>query len=208
MDNADPRQGLLQSIARPDVSTRRKQMPAEIDQIPFRLMDGTQATLSDYRGKVLLLVNVASQCGLTPQYEGLERLFEAKRDAGLAVIGFPANDFGAQEPGSNEEIAQFCSTRFGVAFPLAAKISVKGPQRHPLYEALTRAQPVAQDPGQGAMRAKLAGYGFTQEDPAEVLWNFEKFLIGRDGRVAARFNPDVAPDDPLLIEAVEAQLRA
>jgi len=183
-------------------------MPTEIDQIPFRLMDGTETTLSHYRGKVLLLVNVASQCGLTPQYEGLERLFEARRADGLEVIGFPANDFGAQEPGSNEEIAQFCSTTYGVAFPLAEKISVKGPQRHALYDALTAAQPAAQDPGQGAMRAKLAGYGFAPGDPSEVLWNFEKFLVGRDGRVLARFNPDVTPDDPLVVEAVERALRA
>ena len=183
-------------------------MHAELDAIPFRLMDGTHATLADYRGKVVLLVNVASQCGLTPQYAGLERLFEIRRDAGLEVIGFPANDFGAQEPGTNEEIAAFCSGTFGVAFPLAEKISVKGPGRHDLYAALTAAQPVAQDPEQGAMRAKLAGYGFTQGDPSEVLWNFEKFLIGRDGRVVARFNPDVAPDDPLLLEAIEAELRA
>ena len=183
-------------------------MSDEIDQIPFRLMDGSDTTLAAYRGKVLLLVNVASQCGLTPQYEGLERLFEARRAEGLEVIGFPANDFGAQEPGSNEEIAQFCTSKFGVAFPLAEKISVKGPQRHPLYQALTQAQPAAQDPHGGAMRTKLAGYGFTQENPSDVLWNFEKFLIGRDGRVAGRFNPDVTPDDPQLAAAIEAQLRA
>jgi len=183
-------------------------MHAEIDKIPFRLMDGREATLSDYRGQVLLLVNVASQCGLTPQYEGLERLFEEKRGAGLQVIGFPANDFGAQEPGSNDEIAQFCSMKFGVAFPLAQKISVKGEQQHPLYAALTAAQPVAQDPGQGTMRTKLEGYGFTQAAPADVLWNFEKFLVGRDGQVLARFNPDVAPDDPQLLGAIERALQA
>ena len=183
-------------------------MHPELDTIPFRLMDGTDATLADYRGKVVLLVNVASQCGLTPQYAGLERLFEIRRDAGFEVIGFPANDFGAQEPGSNEEIAAFCSGTFGVAFPLAEKIAVKGPERHPLYAALTQAQPQAQDPAQGALRAKLAGYGFSQDDPADVLWNFEKFLIGRDGAVVARFNPDVTPDDPLLLDAIEAQLRA
>jgi len=183
-------------------------MQTEIDQIPFRLMDGSETTLAAYRGKVLLLVNVASQCGLTPQYEGLERLYESKRGEGLDIIGFPANDFGAQEPGSNDEIAQFCSTTYGVAFPLAEKISVKGPARHPLYAALTGAQPAAQDPAQGAMRTKLAGYGFAQDDAAEVLWNFEKFLVGRDGRVVARFNPDVTPDDPLLQAAIEEQLRA
>jgi glutathione peroxidase len=182
-------------------------MHTRIDQIPFRLTSGDHATLSSYRGKVLLLVNVASQCGLTPQYEGLERLFEEKRDAGLMVIGFPANDFGAQEPGSDEEIARFCSTTFGVAFPLAAKVSVKGPDRHPLYAALTQAQPLALDPAHGAMRGKLAPYGFEQEDPADVLWNFEKFLVGRDGRVVARFNPDVEPDNPLLREAIDGELR-
>ena len=183
-------------------------MQTEIDQIPFRLMDGSETTLAAHRGKLLLLVNVASQCGLTPQYEGLERLYESKRGEGLDIIGFPANDFGAQEPGSNDEIAQFCSKTYGVAFPLAEKISVKGPARHPLYAALTQAQPAAQDPAQGAMRTKLAGYGFAQDDAAEVLWNFEKFLVGRDGRVVARFNPDVTPDDPLLQAAIEEQLRA
>lgn len=183
-------------------------MQTDIDQIPFRLMDGSETTLAAYRGKVLLLVNVASQCGLTPQYEGLERLYEAKRDEGLEVIGFPANDFGAQEPGSNDEIAQFCSTTYGIDFPLAEKISVKGAARHPLYAALTGAQPAAQDPAQGAMRAKLAGYGFAQDDATDVLWNFEKFLVSRDGRVVARFNPDVTPEDPLVQAAIEEQLRA
>jgi glutathione peroxidase len=182
-------------------------MLTKIDKIPFRLMDGTDVTLSSYRGKAVLLVNVASQCGLTPQYEGLERLFEAKREAGLEVIGFPANDFGAQEPGSNEEIAEFCSAKYGVAFTLAEKVSVKGPHRHALYEALVQAQPVAQDPAHGAMRAKLEQYGYRQDDPKEVLWNFEKFLIGRDGRVVARFNPDVTPDNPLLLEAIERELQ-
>lgn len=182
-------------------------MQTEIDKISFRLMDGKETTLGDYRGKVVLLVNVASHCGLTPQYEGLERLFEEKRDVGLEVIGFPANDFGAQEPGSNEEISEFCTMKFGVAFPLAQKVSVKGPDRHALYAALTQAQPSALDPGQGAMRDKLAGYGHASADPSEVLWNFEKFLIGRDGRVVARFNPDVTPDNPMLVEAIERALR-
>jgi glutathione peroxidase len=181
-------------------------MTLDIGKIPFRLMDGTDTSLSIYRGKVVLVVNVASQCGLTPQYEGLERLYQDKRDAGLVLIGFPANDFGAQEPGSNAEIAQFCGTRYGIDFPMAEKLSVKGAQRHPLFGALTGAAPTAEDPGQGAMRAKLAGYGFQQDDPADVLWNFEKFLIGRDGKVAGRFNPDVAPDDPVLVGAIEREL--
>jgi len=181
-------------------------MEKQIVDIPFRMMDGSEATLADYAGKVVLVVNVASQCGLTPQYDGLERLFVARRDKGLVVVGFPANDFGDQEPGDNEMIAQFCATQYGVDFPLARKISVTGPGQHPLYSALTRLQPQAIDPGDGAMRATLAGYGHHQAEPSDVLWNFEKFLIGRDGRVVARFSPDVAPDHPALMEAVEYEL--
>ena len=183
-------------------------METQIVDIPFRLMDGREARLADYAGKVVLVVNVASQCGLTPQYEGLQRLFAARRNAGLVVLGFPANDFGAQEPGNNESIAEFCETKYGVDFPLAQKIAVTGPGRHPLYSALTRLQPQAIDPADGAMREKLAGYGYRQAEPADVLWNFEKFLIGRDGRVVARFNPDVGPDSLVLVEAIERELRA
>lgn len=183
-------------------------MSISIDSIPFRRMDGSQATLADYRGQVLLLVNVASKCGLTPQYEGLESLYRQHHAAGLTVIGFPANDFGAQEPGTNEEIAQFCAMNFGVAFPLAQKLSVKGDGQHPLYAALTAARPVAQDPHQGALLAKLAGYGIRQDNPSDVLWNFEKFLVGRDGQVVGRFNPDVAPDDPVLVQAIGQALAA
>lgn len=181
-------------------------MTTQIDNIPFRTIDGAETTLSSYRGKVVLLVNVASQCGLTPQYEGLERLFEENREAGLTVIGFPANDFGAQEPGSNEEIAQFCTSKFGVSFPMAEKISVKGPDQHALYAALTQAQPTATDPGNGEMLAKLESYGVKPAKPSDVIWNFEKFLIGRDGRVVGRFNPDVAPESPVLREAIEREL--
>lgn len=181
-------------------------METQVVDIPFRLMDGSEATLAGYAGKVVLVVNVASQCGLTPQYEGLEKLFADRRVDGLVVLGFPANDFGGQEPGNNETIAQFCETKFGVDFPLGQKIAVTGPSQHPLYGALTRLQPQAIDPANGAMRAKLAGYGYQQADSADVLWNFEKFLIGRDGRVVARFSPDVAPDHPVLVNAVEREL--
>lgn len=181
-------------------------METQVVDIPFRLMDGSEATLAGYAGKVVLVVNVASQCGLTPQYEGLEKLFADRRADGLVVLGFPANDFGGQEPGNNETIAQFCETKFGVDFPLGQKIAVTGPAQHPLYGALTRLQPQATDPANGAMRAKLAGYGYQQADSADVLWNFEKFLIGRDGRVVGRFSPDVAPDHPVLVEAVEREL--
>ena len=181
-------------------------MTTSIEQIPFQGMDGQATTLAAYDGKVRLLVNVASKCGLTPQYEGLERLFTEKSGAGLVVIGFPANEFGAQEPGSNEEIASFCSLNYGVSFPLAQKLVVKGPGQHALYAALTAAQPEAIDTHDGAMAAKLANYGVKRDADADILWNFEKFLVSRDGQVVARFNPDVAPDDARLVAAIDAEL--
>jgi glutathione peroxidase len=174
--------------------------------IPATRIDGTPARLGDYAGKVLLIVNVASACGLTPQYEGLEKLYEAQRARGLEILGFPTNDFGAQEPGSNAEIASFCSTNFGVEFPMFEKISVKAETRHPLYRSLIAAQPIARQKPGSDFRAKLAGHGVTPERPDDVLWNFEKFLVGRKGQVVARFAPDVAPGDPLLTDAIEAEL--
>ena len=181
-------------------------MTTAIEQIPFQGMDGSATTLAAYDGKVRLLVNVASKCGLTPQYEGLEQLYTDKQAAGLVVIGFPANEFGAQEPGSNEEIASFCSLNYGVSFPLAQKLVVKGTGQHALYEALTAAQPVAIDTHDGAMVAKLANYGMQREVATDILWNFEKFLVSRTGEVVARFNPDVAPDDARLVAAIDAEL--
>lgn len=181
-------------------------MSASIQDIALTTIDGQPATLADYRGRVLLLVNVASKCGLTPQYEGLEQLYREKKDAGLTVLGFPANNFNGQEPGSEEEIKQFCSLNFDVSFPLFAKISVAGADIHPLYQALTAAQPAAT--GEGPMRQKLAGFGIVPNEPPAVLWNFEKFLIGRDGRVIGRFAPDVAADDPALRAAIDAALAA
>lgn len=181
-------------------------MRTSIEQIPYQGMDGSDTTLGALHGKVRLLVNVASKCGLTPQYEGLEKLFTEKQADGLVVIGFPANEFGAQEPGTNEEIASFCSLNYGVSFPLAKKLVVKGAGQHALYEALTAAQPTAIDTHEGAMATKLAGYGVKRDAPADILWNFEKFLIGRDGNVVARFNPDVTPDDPQLVAAIDAAL--
>jgi glutathione peroxidase len=180
-------------------------MSATIYDIPVKTIEGGEGSLRPYAGKVLLIVNVASKCGLTPQYEALEKLYESERSRGLVVVGFPANDFGAQEPGTNEEIAEFCSTKFGVQFPLFEKISVKGDARHPLYSELIAAQPTADGNG-NEFREKLAGYGVTPDSPAGILWNFEKFVIGRDGRVAARFAPDVAPDDPKVLAAIEAEL--
>lgn len=179
---------------------------SNLAQIPFVRMDGTRATLGDYKGSVVLIVNVASKCGLTPQYEGLEKLYEQKRDQGLVVLGFPANNFGAQEPGSNEEIVEFCTGNFGVQFPMAQKISVKDADIHPLYQALIAAQPKAtQNPG-GELRAKLESYGYGPKNDTDVMWNFEKFLVGRDGSVVGRFAPDVAPGDALIVNAIEAAL--
>lgn len=179
-----------------------------IYDIPFNHIDGRQTSLAEFKGKVILLVNVASACGLTPQYKGLEALFEARATAGLVVVGFPANDFGAQEPGSNEEIAAFCSTTFDVSFPLAQKVTVKGPAQHPLYAYLTQACPVAVETHPGMMSAKLEGYGYRREKPTDILWNFEKFLIGREGEIIGRFNPDVAPDNPVLVAAIDVALQA
>ncbi|HEY4162078.1 MAG TPA: glutathione peroxidase [Dongiaceae bacterium] len=169
-------------------------MPQSLTSIPLTRIDGAPATLADYRGKVLLVVNVASQCGLTPQYAGLQSLYEQKRAKGLEVLGFPANNFGAQEPGTNDEIATFCETSFGVEFPMFAKISVAGKDRHPLYDALVAARPKA-DGGEGK-----AG------SDSGISWNFEKFVIGRDGAVIARFAPDTTPDDPRLTKLLDAAL--
>jgi glutathione peroxidase len=174
--------------------------------IPVEKIDGAPASLAEFAGKVLLVVNVASKCGLTPQYAALESLYTAQRERGLVVLGFPANNFGAQEPGTNPEIATFCSTTYGVDFPIFSKISVKGEDQHPLYRALIDAQPTATEKPGSDFRAKLAGYGITQEKPTDVFWNFEKFLIGRDGTVVARFAPDVTPDDPLVVDAIEREL--
>ncbi len=158
-------------------------MASNLQEIPLRQIDGSDTTLGAFAGKVLLVVNVASQCGLTPQYSGLQRLYDTYRDRGLVVLGFPANEFGAQEAGSNAEIAQFCETRFGVTFPMFEKIVVKGAARHPLYDALIAAQPTG-----------------------EIQWNFEKFVVGRNGDVVARFAPTVAPVDPKLVSTIEAEL--
>lgn len=177
----------------------------DIQNIPLKTIKGSDSSLADYAGKVVLAVNVASKCGLTPQYEGLEKLYGDYKDKGLVVAGFPANDFGAQEPGSNDEIANFCTTNFGVDFPMFEKIVVTGPEKHPLYAALTSAQPKAQGEGD-AFREKLKGYGMTPTEAPEVLWNFEKFVIAKDGTVAARFAPDTTPDDPALISVIEAEL--
>jgi len=176
--------------------------PALFD-IPLTRIDGAPASLAEYAGKAILVVNVASRCGLTVQYAGLQALWRGWRDRGLVVLGFPANDFKGQEPGSDAEIAAFCKGSYGVDFPMFAKIEVTGPGRHPLYRALTEARPEAWFPEGSTLRQRLP-----ESAPGAVLWNFEKFLIGRDGTVVARFSPDTAPDDDALISAIERELFA
>jgi glutathione peroxidase len=149
----------------------------DLTGIPFKKIDGSEAKLQDYAGKVVLIVNVASKCGNTPQYAGLEALYQEKKGEGFVILGFPCNDFGGQEPGTLQEIAEFCSSKYQVTFPLMDKIHVKGPEQHPLYAALT---------------------GPEAKFPGDVKWNFGKFLIGRDGKVAARFEPKVKPEDPAV----------
>src|SRR6185437_3809102 len=186
-------------------------MPANIYDIPVNRITGEGASLADYRGKVLLVVNVASQCGLTGQYDALEKLYARFKDSGLVVAGFPANDFGAQEPGTNEEIHTFCRGNFGVDFPMFSKIAVTGPDTHPLYKSLIEAQPKAAGAGRDGFRQKLNGFlqskhnSTTNPEPG-ILWNFEKFLVDRQGNVAARFSPEITPDDPTVIAAVESAL--
>jgi glutathione peroxidase len=177
----------------------------DLTTIPLTRIDGAPDSLSHYQGKVLLVVNVASQCGLTPQYEGLEALYRTYRDQGFEVLGFPANDFGAQEPGTPEEIAAFCQVNFGVSFPLFATAPVSGTDKQPLYAALTEAMPAKQGDVEG-MKAKFRGFGMTPNEDPEVLWNFEKFVIAKDGSVVARFAPGTTPEDPALVNAIEAEL--
>ena len=178
---------------------------SSIQNIPVKTIDGKPSSLKDFAGNVLLVVNVASKCGLTPQYEALEKIYEEKKDKGFAVLGFPANNFGAQEPGSNAEIAEFCSLTYSVKFPMFEKISVVGDDQHPLYKELTSSAPRAQgDPD--AFRDRLKGYGMTPNQDPDVLWNFEKFLVGKNGEVVARFAPTVTPDDPAVVAAIDAEL--
>ena len=185
-------------------------MSTSLYEIPVETIAGEPTSLAAYRGKVLLVVNVASKCGLTKQYDALETLYARFKDQGFVVLGFPANDFGAQEPGSNEEIATFCASTFGVDFPMFSKIAVTGPAVHPLYRTLIDAQPKANGATREGFREKLTGFlagrGETTNPEPGILWNFEKFLVGRDGKVAARFSPEVTPDDPGVVAAIEAAL--
>lgn len=182
-------------------------MNTPIYDIPLKTIAGNHATLADHRGKVALIVNVASKCGLTPQYAGLEKLHEKYQQQGFAVLGFPSNDFAGQEPGTASEIQTFCTTNFGVTFPMYEKINVNSAPRHPLYVALIAAQPKAQA-SDGKFRETLALHKLLPKTDADVTWNFEKFLVGRDSSVIGRFAPDIAPDHPMLIRAIETALPA
>ncbi|GCB48414.1 glutathione peroxidase [Streptomyces sp. NL15-2K] len=155
--------------------------------VEIESLKGGSANLSQYAGQAVLVVNVASKCGLTPQYTGLERLHEQYADQGFTVLGVPCNQFLGQEPGSADEIAEFCSATYGVTFPLTEKVEVNGEGRHPLYE-------------------RLVGFADAEGHSGDIRWNFEKFLIGRDGEVVARFSPQTEPDASEVVAAVEAQL--
>ncbi|MDY6457405.1 glutathione peroxidase [Acinetobacter faecalis] len=179
-------------------------MMASVYNIPVKTIQGENITLNQYEGKVLLLVNVASKCGLTPQYEGLEKLYTEKKNAGLEILGFPANNFLAQEPGSDEEIQEFCSVNYKVDFPLFSKISVAGEDKHPLYQTLTQAIP--ERIGEGPWWKDLVDYGLTPNEPPEVLWNFEKFLVSKTGEIVARFAPDITADDARIVDAINTEL--
>lgn len=157
---------------------------SNISDIAVKNIEGKSTTFADYQGQVLLIVNVASYCGYTPQYKGLEQLNQDYREKGLRVLGFPCNDFGAQEPGTNEEIAKFCETSYGVSFDMMDKVHAKGSEQHPLYQTLTN----------------------SIEPKGDVAWNFEKFLISKQGDVVARFGSGVTPTSSELIQAVEAEL--
>jgi len=151
-------------------------------------IDGKDVKLDTYRGKVSLVVNTASKCGLTPQYEGLQALYDKYKDRGFVILGFPANNFMGQEPGTEKEIKDFCTLNYKVTFPMFSKISVKGTDQHPFYTYLTN---------------KESNPGFD----GDITWNFEKFLVGKDGKVLARFSPKTKPDDPKIAEAIEAALK-
>lgn len=166
-------------------------------------IQGKSVDLSTYQGKTVLVVNVASKCGLTPQYEGLEALYKKYHEQGLEILGFPANDFAGQEPGSDEDIQQFCSLTYDVTFPMFSKIVVTGEDKHPLYKNLIEAAPVT--PNRDAMVNMLAGHKIEATKAPEVVWNFEKFLITKYGKVE-RFSPDVTPKDDALVASIEADL--
>ncbi len=181
-------------------------MANEIYEIPVKTIDGEETNLGEYKDKVLLVVNVASKCGLTPQYKGLQKLYDEYNGKGFEVLGFPSNDFMGQEPGTEEEIKDFCANNFDVKFPLFSKVGINGEHRHPLYANLIEAHPQTDVTNGDDMLNNLIKFGHKHLDETDVLWNFEKFLIGKNGEVAARFAPDVTAEDERLIEKVEQEL--
>lgn len=180
-------------------------MKQEIYEIPVKTIDGKETNLGEYKGKVLLVVNVASKCGLTPQYESLQKLYDEYHDKGFEVLGFPSNDFMGQEPGTEEEIKDFCGKNYNVTFPMFSKVSAKGGDQHELYKYLTETKPET-DVNDGEFEEKLKDYGSERSESSEVLWNFEKFLVSKDGEIVARFAPDVTVEDKRLVEKVKAEL--
>ncbi|WP_058909820.1 glutathione peroxidase [Entomohabitans teleogrylli] len=181
-------------------------MSASILNTAVTTIDGEHTTLERWQGKVLLIVNVASQCGLTPQYQQLENIHEAWQEQGFAVLGFPCNQFLGQEPGSEAEIKTFCSTTYGVTFPMFSKIEVNGEQRHPLYQKLISAAPQAIAPPESGFYQRMVSKGRAPAQAGDILWNFEKFLTGRDGKVIQRFSPDMTPEDPAIVDAIKQAL--
>lgn len=181
---------------------------SQLYDIQVTTIDGQPQTLGAYAGKVLLVVNVASQCGLTPQYQQLEQLYQEQREAGLEVLGFPCNQFGAQEPGSEQEIQLYCQTHYGVDFPMFSKIEVNGPGRHPLYQQLIDAQPQSRQLPDSRLMDLLAERGLVQKGTSDIAWNFEKFLVDRQGAPVARFAPDMGVEHPDVRSAIEAALSA
>ena len=171
-----------------------------------KTIDGETTSLQAYAGNVLLIVNVASKCGLTPQYEQLENLQKAWHQQGFNVLGFPCNQFLGQEPGSEDEIKTWCATTWGVTFPMFSKIDVNGEARHPLYQKLIDAAPTAITPVDSGFYARMASKGRAPLYPDDILWNFEKFLVARDGQVLQRFSPDMTPEDPVIVNAIKTAL--
>ena len=180
-------------------------MTTPLEDIDITTIDGDKASLGDWTGKVRLVVNTASKCGLTPQYEGLEALYRAFSEDDFVILGFPSNDFAGQEPLAEDDIKQFCTATYNITFPMFSKIKVTGQDKHPLYAALTTQKPDVDAPDT-AMRSSLKKYGLTPAELPEVLWNFSKFLISRDGKVIGRFPPDMDPSDPILMQAIKDAL--
>lgn len=178
-------------------------MNKNFHQFTMNKINGQSIGLDQYKGKVLLVVNVASECGLTPQYETLEKIYEKYNKNNFEVLGFPANEFGAQEPGSNAAIHDFCTSKFGIKFPMFEKIVVKGEGQHALYQFLINAQPEAKLVNGNSFEEKLKTYGITRANKTDILWNFEKFLINKNGEVVQRFAPDVEPNDPIITSAID-----